>query len=576
MCFGCKKGGNVFTFLETFNGMSFPEAVEFLARRASLPIPENEAGPRSKAAGANREQRDLLLRVNRAAAVFYHRYLKSEPTDSPVRRYLTKRGLTDETIEKFRLGLSPNERRGLLDHFKQRKVPVDAAESLGLIKVRAGAHPDESQFDFFRDRLMFPIFSSTGDVIGFGGRTLGDGMPKYLNSNESLVFNKGRVLYGIHETGKFIRAADSAIVVEGYMDAIALYMAGLKNVVAILGTAFTPDHAKVLKRYTTNVTMLLDGDDAGWTGAERSLPILLEAGVMAKGFALPDKVDPDDFVKEHGASKLQEEVDRAPELFSILLTKRWMNGYHGSPSEKVRIVEEAAAVLARTQNRQLLDLYVLELARQLDVEIGWVRKAIAQRLAANNAAPAGARPPMVSQQIERSGVAASSKGPEPEDAESLSPKEQAPEKYVLKGAPRDELFLLSLVLHHENLMSELLEAGTDELFSILSHDGIRKVLALATQRCRNLAEGEFASLVAELASKVDEPAALLAAMNAAVEDAPEGIERKLLQDYLTAIRKRYIKAQAKALAGQLKEKASIDTLEQFMSLQRDRLALTKE
>lgn len=572
-CYGCKKGGNLFTFLETFSGMSFPEAIEFLARRASIPLPERPV--HEKRSGPSRDQKDLMLKVNRAAAVCYHHQLKAQELDSPARKYLAKRGLSDEAVEKFRLGLAHDDRNSLVRHFKARKVPLDLAEQLGLIKPNRNARPEDSHYDTFRDRLMFPIFSATGDVIGFGGRTLGEGIPKYLNSSDSPIFNKSRVLYGIHETGKFIRAQDAAVVVEGYMDAIALYTAGLKNVVAILGTAFTPEHAKILKRHTPNVIMLLDGDEAGLNGAERSLPILLEAGLMAKGFILPEKMDPDDFVKVHGPDKLRDEVERAPELFTLLLTRRWMQGYHGSPSEKVNIVAQAADILRRMANRQLADLYMLELSRQLDVEVGWVRRAVMS--------PAAAGPV---RQGAPSAVAAS--GPRPRAASEEAPLADAPlegvekvpppiEKISLKEAPRDESFVLSLLLHHENLMAQLVEAGTDEILSLLTHAGVQRVLRLAVDRYQADADA-FASLPSSLMTQVDAPALLLLALTIAGPDGsiPDGLERKLMTDYLNAIRQRYIRNQARALASQLKNQPSPDKLAEFMSLQRDRLSLNNK
>lgn len=555
-CYGCKKGGNVFTFLETFNGMSFPEAVEFLARRASIPLPENT---QTREPGPAREQRDHLLKINKLAAVFYHQRLKAQEVDGTARAYIKKRGLSEDTVEKFRLGVSPGEWQGLSKFLKSKGAPMPLAESLGLVKLKRNSRPEDSHFDLFRDRLMFPIFSPAGDVIGFGGRTLEpEGLPKYLNSSDSPVFNKSKVLYGIHETGKFIRAADQAIVVEGYMDAISLYAAGIKNVVAILGTAFTPEHAKLLKRYSQNVVMLLDGDEAGLNGAERSLPVLLEAGVMAKGFALPNKMDPDDFVKAEGATKLQDEIAKAPELFTLLLTRRWMQGYHGTPSEKVRIVEEAGQALARAENRQLLELYVLEMARQLDVEVSWVRRTL-------QAATTGTLPP---------------RGPvKNTDAPAAVPaplQDAAPEKVVLKNAPKDEIYVLSLLLHHEGLMKEFIEAGPANVLQLIAHPGVRQVLLLASERYQAKPTG-FTDLPAELSSQVDDPGKLNAALSieapGSSEGAPEEFARKLMSDYLGSLKNKIIKKQSKVMLSQLKDSPSNEQLEEFMNLQRHRLGV---
>ena len=226
-CYGCKKGGNLFTFLELFNGMSFPEAVEFLARRANIALPEPDAKER-RPGGITGDQKDLYLKINRLAAVYYHHNLKAMPPEHPAQKYLVKRGITEEILEKFRLGLSTDEWQGLGNVFEAKGVPLKAAEALGLLKPKktapaSGATKADHYFDLFRERLMFPIFSPSGDTIGFGGRTLIDDMRKYVNSSDSPVFNKSKVLFGLHETGKFIRAQDEAIVVEGFMDAISLY-----------------------------------------------------------------------------------------------------------------------------------------------------------------------------------------------------------------------------------------------------------------------------------------------------------------------------------------------------------------
>ena len=574
-CYGCKKGGNVFTFLEQFNGMSFPESVEFLARRASIPLPEKEI---TKGRGPSRDQKDLFLKVNKAAAVYFHQQLKAQTSDSLARLYLQKRGLSDEIIEKFRLGLALEDWQGLVNYLRAKQVPLGLPEALGLIKPKKTPREDDSHFDLFRERLMFPIFSAAGDVVGFGGRTLNDSLPKYLNSSDSPVFNKSRVLYGIHETGKFIRALDSAIVVEGYMDAIALYSAGIKNVVAILGTAFTPEHAKLLKRYTLNVTMLLDGDEAGLNGAERSLPVLLEAGLMAKGFALPEKMDPDDFVKAHGAERLQAEVDRAPELFNLLLTRRWMQNYHGAASEKVRIVEEAAIALSRMQNRQLLDLYILEMSRQLEVDVAWVRKSFPKQTQ-GPIRPVGQAPAvMVPTPPPQRPLAAAPLEPVVE-AEPPDENEEVRELIQVKDAPKNEAFVVSLLLHYEILFRDLLDAGPEDVIELFAHEGIRKLLAQAV-RAYQAMPGSFSGLAASLSTHVDHPAVLSSALDRLDALEPSGasevLARKLMADYMGAIRQRSLKKQGRILANQLKESPDQDKLEEFMAIQRSRMSTEKD
>ncbi len=568
-CYGCKKGGNVFTFLESFNGLAFPEAIEFLSRRASIPLPEREDPKRSAAQTAVRDKKDLFLKINKTAAVYYHRQLLALDEGHPAKLYLKKRGLSQETVEKFRLGVSLSEWQGLTNEFRTRNIAPADCEALGLIRPKKTMKPGDSHYDLFRERLMFPIFSAASDVIGFGGRTLGEALPKYVNSSDSPVFNKSKVLYGIHETGRFIRAQDAAIVVEGYMDAIALYTAGIKNVVAILGTAFTPEHAKLLKRYTLNVTMLLDGDEAGLNGAERSLPILLEAGLMPRGFALPNAMDPDDFIKNHGVDKLVSEIERAPELFTLLLTRRWMQNYHGTNVEKVRIAQEAAAAVAQAQNRGLLDLYMMVVAKELEVDLNWVRKAFQPKPAAPNV-----------------GIQGGSKAQPAKTPEVAPPAEAVETRRVqisLKSAPRDELYVLSLIVHHESLMSDLLDAGPDDVMQVISDNGVKRVLKLAIERYQSQAE-EFTGLAAWLIDFVDMPGALAMAVTFQNSkgktpepgSSTDGLERKLMGDYLLSLQRKALAVESKALEKQIREQPTSENLAEFMALQRSRLNRAKD
>lgn len=590
-CFGCKKGGDVFNFLETYNGVSFPEAIEHLARRASIPLPEPENGGPQRQARASQDAKELFYKLNREAAVFWHRQLKALPTDHPALVYLERRGLSRELIDVFRIGVSLPDWDGFVNHLESRNAPLAAAETLGLIRKRKTG---QGYFDLFRERIMFPIFSPTGEVVGFGGRTFGDGTPKYLNSPETPVFSKGRTFYGLHETGKYLRSMDEAIVVEGYMDAIALYAAGLKNVVAILGTAFTAEHAKVLKRYTSNVKMLLDGDEAGMSAADRSLPILLEAGIAAKGFFLPEKLDPDDFVRDKGAAALRAELDRAPELFSLIVARE-MRGYAGSPSEKVRIIELLAPVFKVIKSSGLLELYFHELAQRLDVDFAWVRKTAsdAVRATVSAAAPRERRAPAP--------TLVPTPGPPPlEEGDTGFPLEdltaKAPEFVSLKGAPRDEAFVLSLALHNETLLRAVRDGG---VVPALSHDGVRRMLELAFERYGQMPK-EFARLAASLSAVTDQPQVLSSSLEVVEalrtsrsggesdigdeQDGSSGATEeallKVLGDYMNAIRRRHLKNQAKQLANQIRNSSSAEALpgklEQIMNLVRNRHSLDRE
>lgn len=621
-CFGCKKSGNVFTFLETFNGMSFRESVEYLAKRASISIPVDESRK-----GARGDGREVLANINKLAGQYFHQQLLRLPDSHPAVAYARARGLSPEIIETFRLGIALEAWEGLVTYLTQKRVPAPMAESLGLIKRKKTG---QGYFDLFRERLIFPIFSPSDELLGFGGRTYTDQNPKYLNSPETALFSKGRVLYGLHETGRYIRSEDQAIVVEGYMDAIALYAAGVKNVVAILGTAFTPDHAKLLKRYTSNVVMLLDGDSAGMNAAERSLPILLQAGLLVKGCFLPGGVDPDDYVRANGADALREELAKAPELFNLVIG-RWLEGYRGSASEKVKLVDQAFPVLKAMENKQLRELYIVELAQRLDVDQPWLSRAfaaVAQRervasaklAAVPSAASAKGPTPVGGAGVMGVGALTGGSGsrrpgdPPPsgaarparaathavpliaeetaapagvDESTALLPEEDTPRQLIsVKGAPRDEAFVLSLALHNESLLQDIQQSGDDGFLDMLSHSGIREVFvqALETYGQRPAA---FDRLAASLASQIDQPSVLMGVQDllrrAAESENRTDIhteERRLMAEYVNAIRKRYYDQKLRLLANQMRNQPNSDRhqemLEQFMNIQKARHTLDRE
>ncbi|MEM7646911.1 MAG: DNA primase, partial [Pseudomonadota bacterium] len=230
-CFGCKKAGNVITFLKTYNGFSFVESIEYLANRARIDLPkepEKNGVPRRR---VSQDSKNQMFRANKFAAVFYHQKLKSLPKTHKLQSYLKKRNLAAEIIDDFRIGYAPEPWDELLKFLTSKGVPIAISQKLGLTRAnKKGGH-----FDLFRDRLMFPIFAIDSEVIGFGGRIIDQGQPKYINSVESDVFKKGQSFYGLEKSAKFIRTEDRVFVVEGYMDLLALYSRGIKNVVATLG-----------------------------------------------------------------------------------------------------------------------------------------------------------------------------------------------------------------------------------------------------------------------------------------------------------------------------------------------------
>ncbi len=304
-CFGCGAGGNVFTFLMQYENFSFPEAMEALAERAGIELPKQEMSAQAK---KEADKRQILLEINKAAGKYYYMLLRSEHGKQAY-EYFKKRELSDATMQKFGLGYSDKYSDDLYRYL--RKLGYDNAilKESGLVSIDEvrGGH------DKFWNRAMFPIMDVHNKVIGFGGRVMGDGEPKYLNSPETKVFDKSRNLYALN----FARQTKKPqmLLCEGYMDVIALHQAGFDNAVASLGTAFTSGHASLLKRYTKEVYLTFDSDGAGIKAALRAIPILKEVGLTAKVINMKPYKDPDEFIKALGAEEYQKRIDAAENSF---------------------------------------------------------------------------------------------------------------------------------------------------------------------------------------------------------------------------------------------------------------------
>ncbi|CDC11043.1 dNA primase [Roseburia sp. CAG:45] len=304
-CFGCGAGGNVFTFLMQYENFSFPEAMEALAERAGIELPKQEMSAQAK---KEADKRQILLEINKAAGKYYYMLLRSEHGKQAY-EYFKKRELSDATMQKFGLGYSDKYSDDLYRYL--RKLGYDDAilKESGLVSVDEvrGGH------DKFWNRAMFPIMDVHNKVIGFGGRVMGDGEPKYLNSPETKIFDKSRNLYALN----FARQTKKPqmLLCEGYMDVIALHQAGFDNAVASLGTAFTSGHASLLKRYTKEVYLTFDSDGAGIKAALRAIPILKEVGLTAKVINMKPYKDPDEFIKALGAEEYQKRIDAAENSF---------------------------------------------------------------------------------------------------------------------------------------------------------------------------------------------------------------------------------------------------------------------
>ena len=331
-CFGCGAGGNVFTFLMEYENYTFVEALKYLADRAGVELPEEEY---SKEAKERADTRAILLEINKAAAQYYYVQLKSSQGAVGL-GYFKKRQLSDETIKAFGLGYSNKYSDDLYRYLKSKGYKDDMIAKAGLISI------DEKNgvYDKFWNRVMFPIMDVNSRVIGFGGRVMGDAKPKYLNSPETMVFDKSRNLYGLN----FVhgKQSEGMIICEGYMDVIALHQAGFTNAVASLGTAFTSQHCSLLKRYTDLVYLCYDSDGAGVKAAMRAIPMLKEAGIRVKVINMRPYKDPDEFMKGLSPEAFKERIEQAKSSFFYEVDNLMKEYDMNDPESKTSFMNEVA------------------------------------------------------------------------------------------------------------------------------------------------------------------------------------------------------------------------------------------
>lgn len=352
-CFGCGAGGNAFKFLMQYDRMEFPEAVEKLARKAGVIIPEKH---RSPAAGQTQQ---VIKALELACGYFQEKLLSGAGKDA--RNYLGRRGVRPETAKIFRLGYSPDLWDGLIAHLKSKEINLAVMEKAGLVLPKDGG----GYYDRFRGRVMFAITNLKSEVIGFGARTLGSAEPKYLNSPETPVYVKGKNLFNLDLAKEALRETDRLVLVEGYMDCLIPYQEGLRNIAASCGTALTPEQAKLIKRFTPNVVVLYDGDKAGQMATLRSLDIFLEEEMHVRVAALPDKEDPDTFVRKNGIAALQELVDKGANLFDYKLRLLRAANDEKTQEGRRRITAEMLPTIKKVPNAVQRSDYIRMLAERL-------------------------------------------------------------------------------------------------------------------------------------------------------------------------------------------------------------------
>ncbi len=377
-CFGCHAGGNALAFVMKYHGISFPEAVKMLARKYSIPLELEHADP---AKFKKDNEREALFRLNKKVMAYYSDRLKHASDAQSARAYLMNRGISTEIVDQFHLGHSQDSWDGVIRLFRKEKVGQKTGLDSGLVIPRKQG---SGFYDRFRNRLMFPIFDINMQVAGFGGRVMDDEVPKYLNSPETMVYHKGKILYGLHAAKTYCRTTGVVYIVEGYFDFLSLYQKGIKNCVATLGTALTTDHVRILKGYAKKMVLVFDSDTAGLNAAKRSIQLFLNEGVETRILVLPEGSDPDSFIMGQDGDPVaawEQKAGEAKNMMEFLFDLSRQN--HGFSLEgRLAILEEMKDYLVQIKDSALRSLYIRQVAEYLGIDEKAVLEKVREKIQA--------------------------------------------------------------------------------------------------------------------------------------------------------------------------------------------------
>jgi len=498
-CFGCGVGGNAIHFLMQFEGWSFVETVQRLAERFGVTLDINKED--NKEYQARKKEKDLFFKINRLVAKHYFTNLQQSSAAEKARRYLEGRGFKSEIIQKFVLGYSSATGREVVSLLEEKKIPLSLGEKLGLVRQR-----DEGRYyDFFRDRLMFPIFSSEGQVVGFGGRILEEGEPKYINSPDSPIYNKSESVYGLFEAKESLRQTGKAFLVEGNLDCLMMAQEGFSQVVAPLGTAVTPAQVRTISRYADEITVIFDGDEAGEKAAIRALPIFLDFNIPAKQLLLPPHEDPDSFLRTHGAQVMAKKLESAPPLFETVMLRQWQMTEPTSLG-KGQFIKKILPSLSRVQGEAQMRLFVRRLSELTGIEEQWVWQELK-----------GGQKEVVTQ-----------------TSSPVAPRGEM-------SAPPMERRLIEIALNaKQDISAPLFRDLCEEDFS---DEGLRKVW----QTVMEIYQRQGVILLSSVLEALDEGPYRQWLESASIEWDEGGDQSKIVEDCLTYIRRRRVKEKMKAL-----------------------------
>ena len=552
-CFGCQRGGDIFKFAQEVMGHSFLDALEYFAEKAGIPAPTYHQSQKFSAlSSASSQKKATLFKINALAKNIFQKQLALLKANHPVRVYLQDRGFLPQTIEAFQIGYAPNDWTFLSKQLSEHK---NLAQTLGLMKKQAS----QEYFDIYRNRIMFPIINIKDEVAGFGGRCLTESNkePKYINSPTSDIFHKGKMLYGLHLAAASIRSLNQVIIVEGYTDVVMLHQNGFKNVVGVLGTALTTDHTHLLKRYTRNIVVLFDSDEAGQKATKKALPILLEAGFYPRSLDLPSGQDPDMAIKTWGKALFQKRLKEAPDLFDCLL-KEHLTKRSLTPSNKVQILDDMGRLIVKTKDERLKSLYIQTLAKHLDLPTQTIWQSLRS---------------IKSQKIDFS--------PTPQTADQEKYRRQQTIK-IEEPADKAELMIAGIVANHPKYLKVLEE---QDILKQISSEKIscflKKIQDLARHKPANLdnlltylwdLEANRQVLDKNFHLKLDSQLLEIIAFIGSEED--QSKINKYFEDGLHRIKERFLNEKARIAIHQTKNDVGSVDLKKFMDIQKTKHRLT--
>ncbi len=534
-CFGCRESGDVFSFLMKIEGRRFVEVVEDLAARASVEIPREKLTPdQARRAARQRSEKQQGLDLNQKVAELYVSLLHQQ-IGADAQSYLKQRDISEAMVERFRLGFAPSSGMAVTRLVEKEGIPMELAMRFGLVAKR---QQERGHHDRFWNRLIFPVIGIRGEVLGFGGRMLGEGDgPKYINTPETNLYRKGEVLYGISGAAAAMRKCNQTLLVEGNVDVVMMHQHGFENCVAPMGTALTTRQILLLKRFGEEVVAILDGDKAGQAAAMKMVPMLVESGLQTKIVTLPSGHDPDSFIRDKGPDELKKHISSAPPAVDFFMDTLRDQMEDSTPG-RGRFLDRVAPVIALLPNRVVRDMYVDKLALSLQVDRGIVQRAVGGKT------------------IGAQGIA-----PRPQQKSQAQPLAAA------------ELAILGILVQHPHLFPR---AESADVTSLLTNNGLRDTYRAAMQIQRVSGRVDLPELLNNTPEDVHDAVAKVVTSDEYSSEAdPDSDPTRMLDDCVARLRKEQLEVELEAIKNQMGAANKAGDMETWRTLAARQQELTK-